>query len=249
MGANKPIQSVRNTFQIAETLAKLGGSSVTELADHVDMPKSTAHDYLRTMDEEGYVKTENGEYKLSYRFLDLGGKIRKRDKLYSVGRTELRKLADEVNEMASLVIEEQGQAVALHTEHAGSLRGPTAHTGGRAYLHAPAAGKAILAHTPEKRREEILKEHGLPEITENTITNRETLNEELSMIREQGYAIDQEEVFLGVRGLATIIKNKREGAVEGAISIYGPTGGTDIDELRDRLFQAANVIEVNMTYE
>jgi DNA-binding IclR family transcriptional regulator len=112
-------------------------------------------------------------------------------------------------------------------------------------------GKAILAHLPESRVHEILDRHGLPEKTEQTITERDALFEELSEIRERGVAFDREERLSGLRCVAVpILSNSSR--VEGALSVSGPTsrmqGERFESELPERLRSAANVIELNITY-
>lgn len=72
-------------------------------------------------------------------------------------------------------------------------------------LHATAIGKAILSQWPEVEVDEHVCQVGLPEKTENTITSKEVLKEELEGIRDRGYAINDGEHYHGVRAVATPI--------------------------------------------
>ncbi|MFB9807775.1 helix-turn-helix domain-containing protein [Haladaptatus pallidirubidus] len=68
------IKAVENMFEIVENVGKLDGCGVRELANHMDLPKSTAHVYLKTLEDAGYAVKRNGEYQLSLRFLNVGGR-------------------------------------------------------------------------------------------------------------------------------------------------------------------------------
>ena len=74
--AGHRIQAVENVFEIIEEIGARNDCGVTELANQLEIPKSTAHVYLKTLQEIGYVTSRDSKYQLSLRFLGLGGKIR-----------------------------------------------------------------------------------------------------------------------------------------------------------------------------
>lgn len=246
-----PVQAAATTFTIIETLHHLNGAGVSELAAELEMPKSTVHDHLQTLTEAEYLVNRNGTYHVGARFLELGGFARSQMKLYQVASPEIKKLAEETGEHANLMIEEHGKGIFLN-----KAKGPDAvnldtHIGKRVHLHTTAMGKAILSNLPESDVDEIIDRHGLPGVTEKTITDSDALKEQLSEIRDRGYAIDDEERVLGMRCVAAPICDE-SGHPLGAISVSGPTNRFDADAFRDEIPQSvlstANVIEVNMTY-
>lgn len=249
MTENTPIKSLQTSLELVETLANLDGATVAELTEQMEMPKSTIYDHLRTLRDEEYIVSCDGGYRLSYRVLGLGGQLRRQRKVFQIARPELQSLAEETGEHASLIVEENGHGVVLHTEVGRSMERAVVHIGSRAYLHTTAPGKAILADFSEARRTAILERHGLSPVTENTITDRETLESELEAVRTQGYATDYDEVLQGMRGIGTTIEDRADGEIEAAISIYGPTTRGGIDELTEALVQTANIIEVNLVYD
>jgi len=103
---------------------------------------------------------------------------------------------------------------------------------------------------PRERVDQILNQHGLPQVTENTITDRQELFDELDTVREQGFAIDNEERVDGVWCIGAPIKS--EGNVLGAVSVSGPTNRMKSERFDDGIPEmvrsTANVIEVNSTY-
>ena len=249
--ASNPIKSTKTTFRIVEALKELDGAGVTELANHLDLPKSNVHNYLSTLEEEEYVVKEGTTFHVGIRFLELGAYARSRRELYEIARPEMDKLAEEEGELVNLLVEEHGRGTYVYRVAGDDAVQVDAHVGTRVYLHCTALGKAILAHMPEERVEEIIDHHGLPKVTENTITDRDALYERLERIRERGIAFDREERLEGLHCAAAPICSDTD-RVLGAISISGPTTRIQDERLEEEipalLEQATNVIELNVTY-
>lgn len=214
------VKSARKIFDIVEGLEELEEAGVSELADHLDLAVSTVHDHLTTLVELGYVQKVDQTYRLGLTFLRLGENARYNLEAYPLVEPYLEKVADETGESAWFVVEEDGLAVYV-AKARGEVGVETANrVGRRSKLHYHAGGKAILAHLPRERVEAIVDQHGLPGLTENTITDLETLFEELEAVRDQGYAQNDNEEIVGTRSVAAPILV--EDRVLGAISVGGP---------------------------
>lgn len=248
--AKHPVKAARTTLRIVEALEDLDGAGVTEVAERVDLSKSSAHNYLSTLSEEGYVVKDGTEYRVGLRFLKLGASARHRRSTYGIAKPEVAKLASDTGELANLAVEEIGQGVFIYREAGEQAVNVDTHTGHRFPLHNTALGKAILAHLPRSRVETILDHRGTPRMTPNTITDRGALFDELESIRDRGVAFDREERLQGLRCVAAPILNADR--VEGAISVAGPTsrlkGDRFREELPERVLDAVNVVELNVTY-
>ncbi|GAD52838.1 transcriptional regulator, IclR family [Halarchaeum acidiphilum MH1-52-1] len=245
------VQATRTSLEIVEALVRLNGAGVTELASDLDLPKSTVHNHLNTLHDAEYVVKDDGAYDVGLRFLKLGEYSRSRLKLHDVARPEIDSLAEETGELVNLSVEEYGRGVYLYLAQGEQAVHLDTHAGMHVHLHCTALGKAILAHTPEERVEEILDTMGMPARTEHTITGRDAFFEELDAVRDRGYAYDRQERLDGLRCVAAPITTPDHG-VAGAISISGPTsrmqGERFETEIPDLLRNAANVVELNMTY-
>ncbi|WP_224337695.1 IclR family transcriptional regulator [Haloprofundus halobius] len=245
------IQASITTFRVAEALKHLEGAGVTELAAHLELPKSTVHYHLRTLMQAEFIVADGDEYRVGLRFLDFGEFVRDRVELLDATDPALRKLAEETEEIANLLVEEHGRGVYVARELGERAVQTSFHTGKRVPLHQTSAGKALLAFTPRERVEEILDRHGLPSKTQNTITDRDELFEELEEIHERGYAYDDEEWHRGLRCVAAPIRDLNDRAV-GAVSVAAPLSRTRGDRYRsdlpDAVLSTANVIELNMQY-
>ncbi len=197
MGDDVPIKAAKISMDIVETVRDLDGAGVSEVANELDRPTSTVHDHLRTLEQEQYLVKQGEKYHVSTRFLQLGDQARSRRKVFEIARPEINELAEKTGEHANLMIEEHGLGVFLYRARGSDAVQLDTHAGMRVPLQTTALGKAIMAHRPREEVEAILDRHGLPEVTENTVTDRDTLFEQLEAIRERGYSYDDEERVRG----------------------------------------------------
>ena len=256
MGINKteaknPVQAAQTTFRILEGLRELDGAGVTELADHLNLSKTSVYNYLKTLEQEEYVVRHGDRYYVGLKFLSLGTWARRKQPVYEAAKSELKALADQTGEYVNLLVEEHGRGVYLHRAVGENATKHKEYPGYRSHLHNTSVGKSILAHLPRSEVEAIIDERGLPATAKNTITDRDELFEELSRIRERGYAFDDEESMDGFRCVGAPIINRRTEDVEGAISVSGPRSRMRNDRLEEEVPQlvldAVNVIEINLS--
>jgi DNA-binding IclR family transcriptional regulator len=247
----KTVNAVQTTLRILETLRSLGGAGVTTIANETGLSKATVHNHLATLEHEEYVvKTDDDSYQLGFQFLDLAHHARLRISIYDLVQREVDKLAVESGEMALYTVEEHGRGVCIYRKLGENAVQTPLYVGYRSALHHTAVGKAILAHLPRDRVDEIIAERGLSVQTEDTITDSEHLFEELEAIRERGFAFNREEPIPGLVGVGAPIIGQG-GTVEGAISIIGPASRMDEDrfygEIPDMITRSVNIIEINAT--
>ncbi|GGN20205.1 IclR family transcriptional regulator [Halarchaeum nitratireducens] len=251
MGAKHTVRTTAKTLTLVEELRNRGACGVTELADELDMGKSAVHNHLTTLKEHGYVLQDGDEYRLGLKFLEIGGHTRKSMDFYRIAEPEVKSLADETGELANLLVEERGVGVYLMRSKGEDAVDLDTYAGRRTYLHTTGLGKAILAHLPEARVDEIVERHGLERRTARSIGTRGELDEALDEVRERGYAIDDGERLEGLRCIAAPV-TQSTGDVVGAISLSAPASRVSDEELEGRLAErvlsAANVIELNLNY-
>lgn len=209
------------TFRIIEAIRESNGAGVSELAQELDLSKGTVHKHLTTLKAVNYVVQEGDRYRLSLRFIGLGTGVRSHLNVYEIAYSPLETLADATGEVASLMVPEHGYgvyAVRLTDEGRPDIE---IREGESVPLTATAGGKAILSYTPAERRDRIIDQHGLPEMTDNTITDREALTEELRRIRDKRRAYDHEEYRSDQRCVAAPITNG-QGVAVAAVTVSGP---------------------------
>lgn len=246
-----PVQATKTSFKILEELRERNSAGGRELAVQLSMPKSTVHDHLQTLSEMNYVVHENGIYRPSMRFLELGGHSREQLKIYRLAKSEVQKLAIETEDHANLMIEENGYGVFLFKSEGPGTVSLDTYAGMHVHLHTTALGKSMLAFMNDDRRESILDKRGLPAITENTIDDEQTLREEFPQIQQRNYAVDDEERVRGMRCVAAPVLDSDD-TVLGAVSVSSPKsrmqGGRFETEIPNKVKGTANVIEVNIAH-
>lgn len=252
MGTNEnTVTATRTSLRIVEALKRLDGAGVTAVANDLDIAKSTVHNHLQTLEDEGFVTNEGSVYRVGLRFLELGEYKRNRMDIYEKARPEVEALAEKTSEMANAAVEEHGEGVYITRAEGTEAVTVDTYAGKRVKLHCTALGKTILAQLSEERVDEIIDTHGLPARTENTITDRAALKSELAEVRKQGYAYDREERLPGLHCVAAPVVPD-DGDLVAALSVSGPTtrieGDLFHEEIPELLRSAANVIEINLAY-
>jgi IclR family acetate operon transcriptional repressor len=216
------VQSIARVFGLLETMADLGGIvTLSELAARSGLPGPTIHRLVRTLVDLGYVRQEPSRaYALAPRLVRLGEGA---SSLIGTWATpHLRGLVDAVGESANLALLDGDEVVyAAQVPGRHSMRMFT-EVGRRAGMHCTAVGKAMLAAIPSDRAGEILRRSGLSARTPYTLTTIKAMQEELGRIRENGYAMDDEEQEIGVRCVAVAVALPGQRA-PAAISVSGPS--------------------------
>lgn len=249
--APSTLKSAEKMFTIVECLQRHGETGVTQIAVETGFPKSTVHAHLTTLEQNDYVVKDEGAYRLGLRFLEHGMRARDQLLVSQVASSTLKQVAEETGEMVWLVVEEHGLAV--YVKKAVGDRAVQTHPrmGKRLHLHYLAAGKAILAELGDERVQEIIDRHGLPDRSENTITDPDLLFEELAEISDRGVAFNRGEELRGVRAVGAPIVHS--GEVWGSISVSGPTKRMTGERFHDTLPEivqgATNEVELRLAYE
>lgn len=238
-------------FEIISLLMERDGARVTEVAEALDIAPSTAHKYLATLYDERLVIKEGQEYQVGMRFLTIGGYAKHRNPAYEVAAKKIESLAEQTGERAQFVVAEHGRAIYTETVVSDPTAVMTDRRNGRVrYLHSSAAGKAILAKYSREEIEDVIDRWGLPAETDETITDRETLFEELEAVERDGVAFNDEESIDGLRSVGAAVTD--DGDVVGAISVSGPANRLKGDrfrrELPDTVLGVVNEIELTITY-
>jgi DNA-binding IclR family transcriptional regulator len=249
--AGNGIKTTRTVFGIVEAIHDLDGASIAELSRHLDLAKSTIHDHLVTLQDEGYVlKDDDGEYILSLKFLYHGSFAKNKIGIVSFSKSVIEKLAEKTGEAVWIIVEENDKAVYLSNANGENAIRTHAEVGRRSGLHHLAAGKQILAYKEKAEVDRIIEEQGLAEITPNTITNPSELKAELDDVREQQVSYNDRETVNGVRAIAAPVLDSDEFVC--AVCVSGPANRMTFDrcenEIKPLLLGVTNELELRLQY-
>jgi DNA-binding IclR family transcriptional regulator len=195
---------------------------VQEIADALQLPRSTAYRYIAALRSNGLVESdpENGGYRLGLKILDLAASMQ-RTSLHDLALPLMERISRELGETVILCgLRENAGFCMEKVEGHHALR--VSYELGDTYpLHAAATGKAILAFLPAEEQRRVIDAVGLPKLTDRTITEASALRKELAKIRNVGYAESYGESIVGTRGLAAPVFS-RIGYVAASIGISAP---------------------------
>lgn len=249
-GGVDTVSSAETLFDIVEHVSGAEGQTVSEIAGNLEYAKSTVHRHLTTLERRGYVVEDDGYY-VGLRFLALGQQARNRKRAHQLARDKVDELASETDERAQFIVEEHGDAVYIHRTFGRHAVRTDPGIGNRIPLHATSAGKAILASMSAERRSRIIERTAFDDITGETITDPDTLREELAGISKRGYAFNRQENVDGLHAVGVPVTGPDDDVI-GALSVSGPshrlTGDWFEDELPTLLLGAANELELNIAY-
>lgn len=205
--------------------------TLSEIARTTDLPKSTAYRILLTLEESGFVQqTNDGErYRLGLRIASLGLTALRRISIRRQALPLMRQLVERFSETCALGILDEGSVLDIEVVQSDHVLTIASEVGRRLPLHSTASGKALLAFLPPSVVESVV-ERPLEARTEKTITSLDELHRELELVRQRGYAFDEEENELGVRAVAAPIFD-RDGSVVAEISMPGPTSRLTLDRV------------------
>ncbi|GGL39024.1 IclR family transcriptional regulator [Halarchaeum grantii] len=249
--SRRTVDAVHTACDILDVLQTRERAGVTEIAEEVGLAKGAVHRHLVTLNNREYVVNEDGEYRLSLRYLDMANQVKGMVGNYDVIAGELQNLAEATGEIAQFATEEHGWVTYVYKSTGDSGIQTASSAGKREYMHSTSLGKAMLAEMDEERARDILADHEMPKKTEHTCTDAEALMELLSDVRERGYALDNEENITGLRCVGMPLTDS-DSDVFGAVSVSGPVSRmTDerIDsEIAETLERSTNVIEINSKF-
>ncbi len=219
------IQAVSHALDLLEQFhGEVDELGVTELSKRLKLHKNNVFRLLATLESRGYIEqnkaTEN--YRLGLKSLELGQTFIKQMGLLRQAKPILERLVGECNETSYVAIFKEGHVVYLDVVETDLTVRVVSRVGSRLPAHCTAAGKVHLAHMTEEEIQAVLPGKELKGYTSTTFTSREELAKELELIAEQGYAIDNEEMDLGVRCVAAPIRDYTRRIV-GAVSLSGPS--------------------------
>lgn len=215
------ISSVEKGFSVLNTfLPKNLNLTLSELARANGMTMGTAHRYLLTLKNLGYVMQdpETKKYRLTPKVLTLGFSVLRGMDLRSRVFPYMIEAARELDTTTQCAILEGAEIVYIERVRASDVVNLDLTTGSRLPAYCTSMGKAILAFLDEKESLNLIGKMNLVPHTPYTITDRETLWKELKLTRQRGYAINNQELTLGLRTLAApIFKERRR--VEAAFGL------------------------------
>jgi DNA-binding IclR family transcriptional regulator len=218
------LQSVQRAIAILKSFSfDRPERGVGDISLELGLHKSTVSRLMRTLERGGLLARSPGNkrYRLGIDLIGLAAQVVSHLDVREVARPILRQLADTCQESVNLSVLDSGQVINVEQFVPPNRQVSNIGWVGRRMLaHGTAAGKVLLAYVSDDDLDRILPCH-LERFTPYTITDREQLRQELSRVREQGYAVAREELEEGLNAIAAPVRN-HAGQVIATVSVAGP---------------------------
>src|SRR5438445_8564001 len=194
------VQSVDRALLILETLAEDDeGYRLSDLAVRTGLPTSTAHRLLATLEKRRFVQFDRTESKwhIGAHSFSVGATFARRRNFVAQAMPYLRKLRDQTRETANLAVVDDESIIVLTRAESREIMRSLTKLGGRVAMVASGVGQAVPSTHADEDVNAIIRNHGMPRLTEKSIVRPSDLFRELEAVRRQGYAIDDEEARTG----------------------------------------------------
>ncbi len=227
------LTSLEKGLRLVDAVAKAKSIGLRELAAESGFPPSTVHRLLGILTDCHFLSqdAESKKYRLSLKFLELGVVVREDLDVIATARPHMSDLMKATSETVNLAFFDDAEVVYVdQVSNSNSLLRMFTRVGSRAPLHCTGVGKARLATMSDQLVAKYWKSVEKKRHTVNTIMDEESLKREMQVIRQFGYAVDNEEMEIGVRCVACLIRQHRAGIV-GAVSISGPSSRLTRDKV------------------
>ncbi len=220
---------------------------ISGISRELGFPKSSIHRMLTTLEKKGFVhqNLENGKYWLGLKVYAMGLLVGERLSLVQLIRPYAKKLFDEYQEVVNVSVLDKDThdgyktIVVLKETDTTKVLSVNPNVGFSSDVHVSSVGKCLLAFSKDIDLDRVIHKD-LRKYTEKTIVEKDILVNELKKIREQGYAIDNEEQEIGLFCIGAPILDKYGNAVA-AISMSGPIARMKREDLNQKISSVVRI--------
>lgn len=251
------LNTIGKAVAILETIQKSNRPmSIKELAEQLEINKSSLHHHMKTLTEFGYLQKDEDsrKYDIGLGLVRVGQSYLQRLDVRERGHYFLEKLSRDISETVHMLVLDKREVVyvdKVDTNHQPGTLACSSFIGHRTDCYSTAAGKVLLAYLERGYLEDILANVPINPWTKFTIASLEQFRAELKEVKLQGYALDLQEHALGLQCIAVPIFNHHSQCVA-AVSVSSPTSTIDREtiegEILTKLRQTAQHISTAMGY-
>ena len=235
LGVQQPsgVRVLHKTLDILEMIKTSdSGFTLAQLVRRVEMPKATVYRILTTLETRGYIdRTSAGNYQMARKIFEMQRTVPIEQVLARVAQPVMERLVTSCKETVNLGILDAGEVVVIATVESPQAVRMTSKIGNRRYIHSTALGKALLGGMSEKDVTRLLRLKGTPRLTDETLTTRTAVMAEIAKVRQQGWALDNQENENDGRCIGAPIAGPDRRAIA-ALSISGPVFRMDMARAR-----------------
>jgi IclR family pca regulon transcriptional regulator len=183
--------------------------TLTETAEKNNISRASARRFLLTLQELGYVKSENKKFSLTAKVLDLGYSYLSTLDVEGVVSSHLEQITQQLNQSSSASVLDGYEIVYIARIPVRSAFSFNLQIGARLPAYATAMGRVLLSAYDDDIILKILSESNIENLTPYTLIKEKDILKEIKNIRKQGYSINDQELGLGLRSVAVPVYNQK----------------------------------------
>lgn len=226
------VQSLERGLAIIRVFsAERPSMTVSEIAQELDLTRAAVRRFLLTLGELGYVYGKNNRFELTPRVLELGYAYLSALSFPDIALPRLEQLVAETGEASEGSILDGGDVVYVVRVPGPALMTISVNIGARRPAYATAMGRALLANLPLADLDAYISMYKLAPVLPRTITDVDAFRAELNRVREDGYALVDQELEEGLVAIAVPVRD-RTGRVRAAINLSTHVGRKSVKEMR-----------------
>jgi len=233
-GERKPrdfVQSLDRGFAVIRAFNELNVKlTLSEVAQRTGLTRATARRFLLTLESMHYVGLTGREFFLRPKVLELGYAYLSSVSLVSVAQNHLEVLTNELRESCSASVLDDQEIIYICRAAANRIMAVNLAVGVRLPAYSSSMGKVLLAALTKKELDEYLGKSLRPKLTSHTVVGAKELISILDKVREQGWAINDEELEEGLRSVAVPLRDQA-GTVIAAINVSAHASRVTVDAL------------------
>ncbi len=208
--------------------------TMSQISQRTGIPRAAVRRCLHTLGKLGFVTAEEGRnFSLRPRILALGHAYLASTPLANAAQPVLRHISNTLNESSSVAILDGDEILYIARAFTSRIMTIDLHVGSRLPAYCTSMGRVLLAHLPSAELDGYLERAKLIQYTTNTIVSPEGLREALESVRRDGYAINDQELEIGLRSIAVPI-TAPDGRVVAALNVGAQAARVPVAEMRDR---------------
>jgi DNA-binding IclR family transcriptional regulator len=228
------VPSVERTISLLEFLAgTTKGATISELSRRLNVPKSSLHLLILTLERRGYLQknSETNKYHFGTKLISLSRTALENLELREEAKPFLQALMQKTKLTVHMAILERNEAVIIEKIESHGLIQVATWIGRRMDLNCTGVGKALIAFLPEQTFDLQVKKMGLAKHNSKSIVSINKLKRDLEQVRRLGYALDDEEDEIGLRCIGAPVFSSEE-VVVAAVSVAGTTSQIPLEKVR-----------------
>jgi IclR family transcriptional regulator, pca regulon regulatory protein len=212
--------------------ASITRMTVSDAAHHADLSRPAARRCLLTLVELGYLAHDGKFFTPLPRMLRLGSAYLSTSSLTQIAQPLLASARDELQESVSLAVMDEGYSVFIARAEAIRIVSTGVKLGGRLPAYCSATGRVLLSGLPEDEIRRHLDRVPMKHLTTRTLGSLDTVTQAVKRAAQDGYAISNEELEIGMCAMAVPVRN-RSGEIEAALSVSVFSGRVNVTTLQE----------------